>query len=165
MAVYGKDFLAKTFYIGDYTFTLGVTRALAVEGFSKYPELFDLYQSNLAKEIKENLDINYALKHPDKIDEILALGDKSKLLTSQIVEYLLPKLLEKGNTDIGEEKDYNTYANSLIEYCKENCVLDDYVDEDNEVQHGFYSIAMEFILLGFTNGKSSSKPKIKITTI
>ena len=165
--------LRKSYKIGDFSFTLGITRRIAIDGFSKYPEYFKLIQSKLAKEIT-NSEFDYEKcfeEHPEKITEILDLQEKSSRFSSQIVKYLLPTLLEKGGTILNGEVSYENYASQLITFCDENGILEDYFEEDLESEEGsilvqgFYSTIMSFINLGFTQGSSPSKPKIKITEI
>jgi len=53
----------------------------------------------------------------------------------------------------------NTNAEELIKYCEENNVLDDFI-RDGELQQGFISKVMEFIMLGFTKGRQAKVAKV-----
>lgn len=165
--IYGDNKVLKRSYrIGDFSFTLGITRKLAVEGISKYPKYWELTQNKTSKELMKSKNIEEFLeKNPDKLEELYEIEENSLEISEHIVRYLLPKLLEKGET-ILHEQTYEEYSKDILDFCEENEILYDYFDnEEEENVLGLISTIMEFINLGFTQGQSSQKPKIKIMTM
>ena len=186
MSIYDYKTLTRSYTVGEFSFTLGLNRLLALEGFKIVPEYWDLSHSEVAKEMsdKEFSYVEAVKKDPKRIVLYQEHTEKIKICNSKIVEYLLPKMLEKGGTDIKGYNSYEEYAKEFLIYCADNGILDDWLEEIDEseipeianeeevidfvktkYQKGMYSRFMEFINLGFSQGSSPSKPKIKITVV
>lgn len=180
----GGRILKKSYVIGDFNFTVGINRATALDGLQHTPRYFEIIQSDLAQQVNSP-DFNYFefLKdEPEKkLTEFLKMQEETLACSEQIVRYLLPEMLRLGKTDITGYKDYNQYANKLLKYCEDNDILYDWqedYDEDldenistdeaieyatSKYHKGLINKLMEIVQLGFTQGSSPSKPKIKIT--
>lgn len=175
--------LTKRYVIGDFCFTVGINRLLALDGLQKTPRYWEIVQSDVAQQIN-SLDFNYFefMKENthEKLTEFLKMQEETLQASEEIVRYLLPEMLRLGKTDITGYKDYKDYANKLLDFCEKNEILydwqedlDEELDEINEknieeyiaskYKKGLINKLMELIQLGFTQGSSPSKPKIKIT--
>ena len=146
--------------IGKYEFDLVITREIAVEALKRYPEYWKALQKAMSFRDIENIAKNNNLeKAKDSIanidfDTLVKLNETDIEIskwTPKIVKYALPKMLKLAND--------NTNAEELIKYCEENNVLDDFI-RDGELQQGFNSKVMEFIMLGFTKGRQAKVAKV-----
>lgn len=169
MSFYSKNFLTQSYLIGDFSFTLGITRVMAVEGFEQNSKYWDLLENPEYKELSTNYE-KYFLEMANNKEKILKFYKFKEQIVEEaipIVEYLLPLMLQKGQTNIGEYKSYEEYSQALLKFCFDNEILFDnhYEDENSEdiFEDGFYTVIMTFINKGFTYGSSQSKPKVKIT--
>ena len=173
----------KTFTIGELNFTNGINRAMAVSAFKKYPQYYESILKN--EDIKDALRENVKEKNNDiiekeiekQLDKILENNDVKKIISfveiqtniekysKIIVDDTLSQLLEYAGTDLPTNfNSYEEYAKYIISYCEENYVLYDYLEEETEItEKGFYSLVMEFITMGFTQGNTKNKGKLKIT--
>ncbi len=158
--------LTKHFKIGNYDFTLGINREMAVRFYQHTPEILEYaqYANELQEKIeKANANDELATNDYFSLANLVCAIEKC---SKKIVDFALPEMLEYGGMF-----DCNTkqYAESLINFCDENDILynDETVDENGETVtiKGVYTYIMEFIQLGFTGGKgmpSNNKPKVKI---
>ena len=146
--------------IGKYEFDLVITREIAFEALKRYPEYWKALQKAMSFRDIENIAKNNNLeKAKDSIanidfDTLVKLNETDieiSKCTPKIVKYALPKMLKLAND--------NTNAEELIKYCEENNVLDDFI-RDGELQQGFISKVMEFIMLGFTKGRQAKVAKV-----
>lgn len=146
--------------IGKYEFDLVITRELAVESIKRYPDYWKSLQKAMSfKNIDTIANNNNLEKAKNSIanidfDTLVKLNETDmeiSKLTPNIVKYALPKMLKLAND--------NTNANELLKYCEENNVLDDFI-RDDELQQGFNSKVMEFIMLGFTKGRQAKVAKV-----
>ena len=180
----GNRILTKTYCIGDFTFTVGITRLLALDGLQKTPRYWDIIQSDLSQKINSP-DFNYfefIKENPHtNITEFLKMQEEVLDCSEQIVRYLLPEMLRLGKTNITGYKDYQDYAKQLLKFCEKNGILYDWQEDieedfDNDISEeqaleiatskynkGLINKLMELVQLGFTQGSSPSMPKIKIT--
>lgn len=180
----GNRLLKKSYVIGDFNFTVGINRLVALDGLQKTPRYWEIIQSDIAQEVNSP-DFNYFefIKEDthERLTEFLKMQEEVLVCSEQIVRYLLPEMLRLGNTDISGYKDYNHYAKKLLKYCEDNDVLYDWqedyeedleeqIEMDNILEYatskyhkGLINQLMEIVQLGFTQGSSPSKPKIKIT--
>ena len=149
--------------IGELVFDIGITRAMAVKGFEKYPNYWDAITKSNA--IKNQTDKQNLLATDSKsLVELVELADVTEKETENIVTYLLPSMLEYAESPLPENVDnYFDYALMIIKYCLENNVLRKHIDEEtNTVVQGFYSYVFKFISEGFTYGGKLEKSAVKI---
>ena len=180
----GKRILTKSYSIGKFNFTVGITRLVALDGLQKTPRYWDIIQSDIAQQVNSP-DFNYFdfIKDntQEKLTAFLKMQEETQQASEEIVRYLLPEMLKLGKTDIKGYKSYVDYAKSLLDYCDENGVLYDWQEEfdedleadieeqdmfeyvNNKHHKGLINKLMELVQLGFTQGSSPSMPKIKIT--
>lgn len=158
------DKMTKNFKIGEYSFTIGLNREMAVKYFKKQPKYFDCVKkiselSNIPTEFNE-----YSMEQfLDRIDLMAKMEEYSE----EIVRYALPEMLNFGMNDYTQA--YGEFAEKIINYCNENDVLYNEVYEqpngEKTIVKGFFTLVMEFISMGFTHGKGApknKKPKIEI---
>lgn len=186
MAVIPYKVLKKSFTIDNFTFSLGITRILAVEGFRKFPKYWELLNEKGIKDLITNKKdfIENLEEDNNKTLLLMEFGEKSNYYKKEIVEYLLPQMLKYGETNIEKYSSYEDYAKALLEFCKDCNILEDYTETPTEeeiqqaikenpemtieefiemkTEKGFYTVVMELINLGFTQGNSPLKPKTKI---
>ena len=180
----GSRILKKSYVIGNFSFTVGINRITALDGLQHTPKYFEIIQSDLAQTVNSpNFDyFEFIKENPEqKLTEFLKMQEETLICSEEIVRYLLPKMLELGKTNIDGYKSYNDYANKLLQYCEDNDILydwqedyeeelDDNISTDEALDYvtsnyhkGLINKLMEVVQLGFTQGSSPSKPKIKIT--
>ena len=162
--------------IGELKFDIAINRSMAIKGFEKYPNYWKcLNESEVLKDFISNNsnsdDIEISQISLDKTIQLFELHDIMDENQENIVNYLLPQMLEFAETNIPDELGcYGNYANYILEYCEENNVLRNYivenVNENNEIvayeTQGFYTKVMEFITKGFTLGGEKKKSAVKI---
>lgn len=168
---------SKHLLIGDLDFTISINRAIALEGFKKFPQYYDAVLKNeeLIKLIKdqsqtksaEEIAEGFEITNAQQIISYTEIAEELKIYSEQIVIYLLPKLLEYAETQIPDGiNDYKQYAQYIIDYCNENDILYDYIEDNNDEDEtevkGFISIGIDFITMGFTQGNTKKKSKLKI---
>lgn len=156
----------KHFKIGDYDFTLGINREMAVRFFKVQPKILEHMNnlSELEKKLeKDNSDNKLeGAAYIDFINSYCQIEQSTK----KIVDYALPEMLEYGGMN---EKSSKEYAKSLIKFCEENEILYNEEGEDENgapvIIKGVYTYILEFIQLGFSGGKgmpNNKMPKVKI---
>lgn len=152
----GNDKLTKHFKIGDYEFTIGLNREMAVRFLKKQPKYYDCVKTlnSKAQQGKESIkDLEF-----DELADQLELMCKMEDYSKEIVDYALPEMLAYGD-DQFVTISAKAYAEELLAFCKENDILYNMVDDDNKIIKGFYTIVMEFIQLGFMHGLGAPKNK------
>lgn len=172
----------KQFTIGELDFTISINRAIAYEAFAKYPQYYNAIIKHqelinlVTKEKEKNKNISakqMAQNIASTIDnnsfeEIVAMLETKETLDlygEKIVDYCFAKLLEYSETELPENiNTYEEYKTYIFDYCKENEVFYDYETEEDEAEQGLVSLVMEFVLMGFTQGNTQRKSKLKITT-
>lgn len=172
----------KQFTIGELNFTISINRAIAYEAFSQYPQYYNaitkhqdlielvknekeknknLQAKQLAQNIADTIDDN----NLQQILELLDTKDSLDMYGEKIVNYCFAKLLEYAETELPENiTNYEEYKNYIFNYCKENEIFYDYENEENELEQGLVSLVMDFVLMGFTQGNTPRKSKLKIVT-
>lgn len=134
---------------GDLVFTVGVNRAMLKDGFTRFPEYWKFIVSN-AKESKAEDDDTFLLDVLLEGDEVLESRDK-------FVRYLFPKMLEYGENNLLDCLTYDEQANSFIEYLEDNCVWEDYEDDDGNEYKGACTLLHDMLLSVFPTGKTEKK--------
>ena len=166
----------KQFTIGELDFTISVNRAMAYEAMNKYPqyyqaimkheEIIDLVQNQKSKNAKQIADTIASTIDESNIQQAIQLmqtKDTLDIYGEKIVNDCFYKLLEYAETELPEGiASYKDYQEYIFNYCKENEVYNDYQVEEEEVEQGLISLVMEFILMGFTQGNTKNKGKLKI---
>lgn len=152
--------LVKHFTIGELSFDLAINRKMAIDGFKAYPQYWELI--NKSDTLKKAINDKGEVKTDNlNVAEMIEVTSQLEEYSYEIATYLLPKMLEYAETNGNSDK--QEYADKIIEYCNEYECLLDYVDEDtDETVKGFISLAMEFVLQGFTSGGEKKKSKVKI---
>lgn len=153
----GNDKLTKHFKIGDYEFTIGLNREMAVRFLKKQPKYFDCVKSlnSKAHQSEEGSIKNLEFEEfADQIELMFKMEDYSK----EIVDFALPEMLAYADEQFVAISP-KEYAEELLAFCKENDILYNCVDDDNKIIKGFYTIVLEFISLGFTHGWGAPKNK------
>lgn len=166
MGVNNFEKMTKTFEIGDYYFTLGLNRKMAVEYFKKVPQYFENAQklNNLNNKIA-NKKQNEVVSNEDLL-EMFSLTMENEEYAKQIVNLAMPEMLAYGGNDT--ISDYDKYAKDVFEFCDQHEVLynEIYNDDNGElkVEKGLYTMIVEFIVMGFTQGVGTpnKKPKLRI---
>ena len=132
--------LEKSVELGEMKFKISTDRNIAIKSFEAYPDVIEyIITTKNSVENDEELFIN-AIKNKE-LGKLFEMNDKLGLL----VKFVLPLMLEKS-------KD-TTDAESIINYAK-----------DNEVLDSFNSAIVEFLFMGFMQGELG-KPKIKFSMI
>jgi len=138
-----KRTLKKACSVGEYTFDVAINRQIVLDAFVKFPELWKL----ITKAGKDK----DAIANPDKIiDDIDALArlmgenDALEELIPAFVRYILPKMVEVAESELD--------CDEFLDYC-----------ERMECDDEFNSAIFDFAMLGFTDGKSEKKPKVKVS--
>jgi hypothetical protein len=132
--------LIKHISVGKYEFNVGIDRAITVDVFEHFPELMEYLLENQSAGDENKIVIN-AIK--DKtLGKLLESTDKIK----DLVKYAFPFILAKADKEQADK------ADEIIDYIYEN-----------EVEDEFSNAVFEFICLGFTEGTSDKKPKVKFT--
>lgn len=160
------DKMTKTFEIGDYHFTLGLNRKMAVEYFKKVPQYFENMQklNNLKNKLAKKKD-DEIIPNDDLLD-MFSLTMECEESAKQIVDLAMPEMLAYGGNET--ISDYDKYAKDVFEFCDQHEVLytEIYNDENGELKadEGLYTMIVEFMLMGFTQGGGTpnKKPKLKI---
>ena len=125
--------------VGGYEFDIAINRRIILDGFKHFPELWTV----ITKSAKYKLDV-------DKIEDISALedlfdaNDIIEYTMPQFVSYVFPKMVELAGTELDCDK--------FLAYIKENGVSGE-----------FNQAIFEFAMLGFTDGKSEEKAKVKFS--
>lgn len=164
---------SKHFSIGELDFSIAVNRAIAVDGFKKYPQYYDaVLQNELLTNSIENNGKSLEVTNAKELIQCIETAEQVSVYSKKIVDYLLPTLLKYAETPLPQDiTTYDDYAHYIISYCNENDILEDYIeikvvngvetDEENIVK-GLYSLVIEFISMGFTQGNTKKKGKLKI---
>lgn len=152
--------LVKHFTIGELSFDLAINRKMAAEGFKAFPKYWEMInKSDLIK--KATKADSGEMVDTSNLPELIEITAGLEEEGYNIVNYLLPKMLEYAETNGNGNK--REYADKILDYCDENDCLVDYVDEDtDEAVKGFVSVAMEFVVQGFTSGGEKRKSKVKV---
>ncbi len=138
--------LIKECKIGEKEFNLAIHRDLAVEILAKFPKYWEIAtkHENLIK-IKE--DGTYDIKHQElnikKLGELMEAENEISEMLPKIMDYAIPKMLKLAQCEMGYQE--------ILDYC-----VDNYAEDE------FFAKSMEFIMLGFTKGKTAKVPKVKI---
>lgn len=177
--------LTKHFTIGELDFSISINRAMAVSAFKQYPQYYDavlkneqiielLYEekekNKTNKEIIENVSNDIKINDTKTLISYMELQETMQTYSAKIVKFLLPEMLAYNACKLPNGvENYDIYANYILEYCEENDILEDYYGENCETQEvevetGLYSNIMEFITLGFMQGNTKKKGKLKIIT-
>lgn len=152
----GNDKLTKHFKIGNYEFTIGLNREMAVRFLKKQPKYYDCVKSLNEKVQKSDEAINDL--NFNEIASQFELMCKMEDYSKEIVDYALPEMLAYADEQFVSTSS-KEYAEELLAFCNENDILYNEVDNDTKLIKGFYTIVMEFIALGFTHGWGAPKNK------
>lgn len=164
--------------IGELKFDISLNRAMAIKAFETFPNYWEtLRKSEALKDAiskqngKNEIDIDsFSL---NATIDLLELSEAIDEESENIVNYLLPKMLEYAETKLPlEYSNYDEYALAILKYCDENNVLYNYIAEEiitepeykvieNE-QLGFYAKAMQFITRAFTKGGERKKSTVTV---
>lgn len=129
--------------VGKYSFDVAINRQIVLDGFKEFPALWKSISKN-ERTTKNDIDTG-------DIYELEALMKENDILVDEIpkfVEFILPKMVVEADAEFGGS--FN--CNEFFEYCRIN-------DVDDE----FSSAMFEFAMLGFTDGRSEKKPKVKMS--
>ena len=124
--------------VGKYSFDIVVNRDIARKGFEKNPKLFKILMDR-AKASSKGVDEDDV----ETILQFIELNDAMSKDMPKFVADVLPEMIKAANEEVD--------AQEFIEYCIKNEV-------DDVVNQEIYS----FALLGFIEGKSVKKPKVKV---
>lgn len=126
--------------VGEYSFDILVNRNIVLEAFKKHPVLWKALMDQ-TKKGKKNVE---DLEDIETMIEILEMNDALAEEIPAFVADILPDMIKAA--------DSNVDANEFLNYCAENEV-DDIVNDE----------IYQFALLGFIEGKSAKKPKVKVS--
>ncbi len=167
MGNYDFDKMTKEFIIGDYKFTIGLNREMAVRFFKSQPEYFNVVRE--MEKYENLLDKGNELSADDYLNMISLSCDAEKY-AKEIVDKALPEMLAYANY-LDCNVNTKAYADDIIKFCNENEILYNEVYEDDNgektIVKGFYMLVMEFIAMGFMRGMGApknKKPKMTIVT-
>lgn len=133
--------LIKRCTVGKYSFDVAINRQIVLEGFKKFPSLWKAV-TKAAPAGKDGVDTGDI----EALAEIMETNDILLDEMPKFVAFLLPKMI--GEADNEAEVD----CDEFLEYCR-----------DNEVDDEFNTAMFEFAMLGFTDGRSEKKPKVKMS--
>ena len=126
--------------VGEYSFDILVNRNIVLEAFKKHPALWKALMDQ-TKKGKKNVE---DLEDIETMIEILEMNDALAEERPAFVADILPDMIKAADSDVD--------ANEFLNYCVENEV-DDIVNDE----------IYQFALLGFIEGKSAKKPKVKVS--
>lgn len=126
--------------VGEYSFDILVNRNIVLEAFKKHPVLWKALMDQ-TKKGKKNVE---DLEDIETMIEILEMNDALAEEIPAFVADILPDMIKAADSDVD--------ANEFLNYCAENEV-DDIVNDE----------IYQFALLGFIEGKSAKKPKVKVS--
>lgn len=132
--------LKKHCVVGKYEFDICVDRNMVLNAY-KNNEKYWLLQNKVVKnsskfENTENLNIDNVKFLADLQDELFAEIPK-------VVRYILPEMVDKAESTLDVDE--------FLKYC-----------EEQNVEQLFYEGIIEFLNLGFTNGKIVKEPKVEV---
>lgn len=135
--------LKKACSVGEYTFDVAINRQIVLDAFVKFPKLWKLI-TKAGKNKDAIADPDKIIGDIDALARLLEENDALEELIPAFVRYILPKMVEAAESELD--------CDEFLDYCER-------MDCDDE----FNAAIFDFAMLGFTDGRSVKKPKVKVS--
>lgn len=135
--------LKKACSVGEYTFDVAINRQIVLDAFVKFPKLWELI-TKAGKNKDAIADPDKIIGDIDALARLLEDNDALEELIPAFVRYILPKMVDAAESELD--------CDEFLDYCER-------MDCDDE----FNAAIFDFAMLGFTDGRSVKKPKVKVS--